>query len=136
MKNTNNILESVDAFNEEVRMFKELEYEFFQEQEQISRALTNSELDDSSVLGNKTQEAYNMMLGAGFELLLHGLNYDDYHKLMQDNLLKIDEGLMLQLRSLSMITKEKMVKYNLIKSRVRRAVTDSATKPQKSKMGY
>lgn len=123
MDNIDNILESVDAFNEEVRMFKELEYEFFQEQEQISRALANNESDDSPVFGNKAQEAYNLMLGAGFELLLHGLNYESYRKLMRNKLLEVDEELITQLKSLSKITKKKAGKYNLIKNQVKQAFT-------------
>lgn len=110
------VLDFIDAFNNEVAMFRDLEFEFFQEREEISKALAQNQVESPLALGNKKQEAYNTMLGYGFDLLLHGLNYKEYQDLMKQKLVKVDEDFLLQLKSLSLITNEKMERYRMMKN--------------------
>ncbi len=114
------ILDFIDAFNDEVAMFKELEYEFFQEREEISKVLTKEHPMASM---NNMNETYNKMLGLGFDLLIHGLNYKEYQNLMKKNLVKVDEEFLLQLRSLSMMTKEKVERYQFVKNNLKQALS-------------
>ncbi len=99
----------LDNFKEEIKTLEQIEQVLIQEHEKVKNKITVKE----NLIGNNALGLFNKIIALSYEVMMHRWNYKVYQDMMK-SITFTDEAFLLQLHSLSLITKSLIQRHYAI----------------------